>query len=241
MRQHPARTSAAVVLLMGVWVLAYWAWEPIPPAVSFAEVPAPAFGNDRLTTAVVSDDDRSSPPPLIVASRDRARPAQDHPTARPATQPDPSVPPHANAQSSTPIAPSFEPYVVGPNETFGSIARARFGEAFDWRVVARANPLTDPDRLRAGDVIWLPAEPTAMLAPGEPSGNPTDHDPAGDRAIEYTVRSGDTLSAIADRFYGSARHTDALYRANRDQLASPDALREGQVLRIPPQASLGDD
>jgi LysM repeat protein len=53
----------------------------------------------------------------------------------------------------------------------------------------------------------------------------------------YTVRPGDTLSGIAQRLLGGARHYDRLFAANRDVLASPDALRPGMQLRIP----TGDD
>ncbi len=54
----------------------------------------------------------------------------------------------------------------------------------------------------------------------------------------YTVEKGDTLSAIAQRFYGKASRWHAIFEANRDQLDDPDRIRPGQVLRIP---VLGDD
>lgn len=49
----------------------------------------------------------------------------------------------------------------------------------------------------------------------------------------YTVQAGDTLSRISRRVYGTPSRWSDIFSANRDQLPSPDALRPGQVLRIP--------
>ena len=49
----------------------------------------------------------------------------------------------------------------------------------------------------------------------------------------YTVQAGDTLSAIAKRFYGHANEYMAIFNANKDQLKDPDQIKPGQVLKIP--------
>jgi tetratricopeptide (TPR) repeat protein len=49
----------------------------------------------------------------------------------------------------------------------------------------------------------------------------------------YTVQSGDTLSTISARFYGTPSRWIDIYQANRDRLSSENALRVGQSLRIP--------
>lgn len=49
----------------------------------------------------------------------------------------------------------------------------------------------------------------------------------------YTVQSGDTLSAISKRFYGTSSRYIDIFQANRDRLSSEGALRVGQVIRIP--------
>lgn len=61
-------------------------------------------------------------------------------------------------------------------------------------------------------------EAAAMAAPPEQS---------------YTVESGDTLSAIAEKFYGDANQYPRIFEANRDQLDNPDMIQVGQTLRIP--------
>jgi nucleoid-associated protein YgaU len=50
---------------------------------------------------------------------------------------------------------------------------------------------------------------------------------------QYTVVSGDTLSGIADRYYGDANRWPIIFEANRHQLQDPDHIFPGQVLRIP--------
>jgi nucleoid-associated protein YgaU len=56
---------------------------------------------------------------------------------------------------------------------------------------------------------------------------------AGGGARTYTVKAGDTLSAIAKDQLGSANAYMKIFEANRDQLADPDKIKPGQVLRIP--------
>lgn len=53
----------------------------------------------------------------------------------------------------------------------------------------------------------------------------------------YTVQSGDSLGAIAHRFYGDAALYSAIFSANRQILSSPDRVRAGQRLSIPDIAS----
>ena len=49
----------------------------------------------------------------------------------------------------------------------------------------------------------------------------------------YTVKSGDTLSAISKRFLGSANRYMDIFNANKDQLSDPDKIKVGQTLTIP--------
>jgi nucleoid-associated protein YgaU len=52
-------------------------------------------------------------------------------------------------------------------------------------------------------------------------------------ARTYTVKAGDTLSAIAQEHLGSAGAYTRIFEANRDQLTDPDKIKPGQVLKIP--------
>ena len=51
----------------------------------------------------------------------------------------------------------------------------------------------------------------------------------------HTVERGDTLSAIAKKFYGDANKYPVIFEANKPMLSHPDKIYLGQMLRIPPQ------
>jgi nucleoid-associated protein YgaU len=49
----------------------------------------------------------------------------------------------------------------------------------------------------------------------------------------HVVEPGDTLSAIAESFYGDPGKFRIIFAANRDVLDDPDVIVPGQTLRIP--------
>jgi len=54
------------------------------------------------------------------------------------------------------------------------------------------------------------------------------------RKLTYRVKKGDTLISIAKKYYGDGRLWKAIYMENQTVLTSPDSLKPGQVLAIPP-------
>jgi len=59
----------------------------------------------------------------------------------------------------------------------------------------------------------------------------SEPDSAGTAERTYTVIHGDTLAAIADRFYGDGSKDQAIAEANG--IPNPDLIHPGQVLTIP--------
>lgn len=49
----------------------------------------------------------------------------------------------------------------------------------------------------------------------------------------YTVQSGDSLSGISRKVYGTSSRWSDIFQANRDRMTSENNLRVGQELRIP--------
>ena len=49
----------------------------------------------------------------------------------------------------------------------------------------------------------------------------------------YTVKGGDTLSKIAQHYYGDGTRYSAIFEANKPLLSEPDKIYPGQTLRIP--------
>ena len=54
-------------------------------------------------------------------------------------------------------------------------------------------------------------------------------------ATMYTVKKGDTLSAIAKAHYGDGNKYPVIFEANKPMLKDPNKIYPGQVLRIPPK------
>ena len=49
----------------------------------------------------------------------------------------------------------------------------------------------------------------------------------------YTVRPGDTLSSIAQRFYGNSARWQWIFQANQSKIKNPNTIFVGEVLNIP--------
>ena len=49
----------------------------------------------------------------------------------------------------------------------------------------------------------------------------------------YTVKAGDTLSAIAKQVYGDASQWKKIHAANADLIHDPDKIQPGWVLQLP--------
>ena len=52
-------------------------------------------------------------------------------------------------------------------------------------------------------------------------------------ASTYTVQSGDTLWALAAKYYGSGAQYTKIYEANTDKISNPNLIYVGQELTIP--------
>lgn len=74
--------------------------------------------------------------------------------------------------------------------------------------------------------------PAPVPAPEEPAVVETPEEPASEEQV-YEVRPGDTLGAIAQRFYGKASLYTKIFEANRDILDDPNLIKVGQKLKIP--------
>lgn len=215
MTNHPARIIAGLALLILVWIGVYWWWDPREPKITYASQPL-AEQPTQVQAA----------PPLEPQPAEPAQPGQ---LAQPRV-----------VQGVLP--PEFDSYTVKRGDSFPSIAQRLLGSSSHADAIARANPYVDPRRLKEGQPLRIPRDPSNVqgkvveVALPEPAPQPAAPEPQPPPAPEprtYTVRSGDTLSEIAAKTLGSSRHTRLLFEANRATLASPDDLKVGQTLIVP--------
>lgn len=165
----------------------------------------------------------------------------------------PVVPYTSSPTASTTTAPTAAPvnaapakpkadvatYTVRSGDTLADIAQRELGSAKRWTELVKLNPGVDPKNLKIGATIRLagsaPAEAAPLAAANEKvaPAKASAEKPVASAARTHTVVSGDTLGGIAKKYLGSTKRANDLYEANKDVLKSPDALKVGQVLRIP--------
>ena len=90
----------------------------------------------------------------------------------------------------------------------------------------------------SGDGLSQEAKEKMMVAVGNVSGiaevvNNMKATDGGAESTYYTVKSGDTLSAIAKSQYGDANAYNKIFEANKPMLSHPDKIYPGQTLIIP--------
>ena len=57
--------------------------------------------------------------------------------------------------------------------------------------------------------------------------------PAQEEVEYYVIQSGDTLSALAKKYYGKAGDYPRIFEANREVIKDADKIYPGQKIRIP--------
>ncbi len=77
--------------------------------------------------------------------------------------------------------------------------------------------------------VYIPARAPAIVEPVYADALVIHHEPAR----RYTVRPGDTLSSIAQRFYGNPADWSWVYQASRSVIKNPNAIYPGEVLNVP--------
>ena len=87
---------------------------------------------------------------------------------------------------------------------------------------------------RVDDQLEVTEAVAAATAPKSEDGDDGETTDGG--AVFHTVASGDTLGAIAKKYYGNAGKYPVIFEANTPMLKDADHIYPGQVLRIPPQA-----
>src|SRR6185312_6559701 len=104
------------------------------------------------------------------------------------------------------IMPDFTRYTAVAGDTLAALALRFYGDAeLDW-LIARASGIADPNAVNVGQRLIIPD------------------------ISRYTVVAGDTLAALAVRFYGDAAFYPLIATVNR--IADPAVIDVAQVLVI---------
>ena len=85
--------------------------------------------------------------------------------------------------------------------------------------------------------VKTPAKATTATGQAHTAALVTKAAPSASRT--YSVRSGDTLSGIARKFYGNSARWTWIYAANRSKISNPNSIYVGEKLTIPFHAPSG--
>jgi nucleoid-associated protein YgaU len=127
-------------------------------------------------------------------------------------------------------------YKVVGGDSLSSIAQKFYGSADLWKVIYDANRQvigSDPNLIHPGTELTIPDRGTGG---GDDDGDDGDDGGTGEVLATYTVVQGDTLSDIAQRFYGNGdqEHVRIIFRANKKTIGNDRrVIKPGQVLKIP--------
>jgi LysM repeat protein len=176
----------------------------------------PGAGESTDAATATAPPSAAETNPVVAAPTPPGAPSN---TTVAATPTPPSAPPVAQ-----PLAPPVagpQDYVIVQGDNFSGLAK-KFGVSS--RAIMDANPGVEPTKLQIGQKIHIPAAAATVAASTTPGTGATD---ASTGEEMYTVKSGDTLSAIARQFGVRVR---SLRSAN--SLAT-DMIHVGQKLKIP--------
>jgi nucleoid-associated protein YgaU len=156
-------------------------------------------------------------------------------TGAPGSASTPGATPRTGGSSTTSTTGSTtaSTYTIQAGDSLYVIAQREYGNGELWDEIAQANPSVDPLRLRVGQTLRMPPRSEVISAQARQPAE--DQPPRPGQPGSYEVQSGDSLSRIAQRFYGDPTMADIIWQANRSTIGSdPDQIVVGMRLTIPP-------
>jgi nucleoid-associated protein YgaU len=148
-------------------------------------------------------------------------------------------------RSRLPEPAEMKTYTIQRADRLIDLAREEYGDGSLWKAIKAVNPGLDENRLIIGATIYIPTEADARRlvqaerdrqTPPPPTPRGEREEPAS-RQATYVVAPGDTLTKIARNVLNDGTRWREIFELNRDQLDSPDILRVGMELRLPPVES----
>jgi LysM repeat protein len=194
---------AGILLVLATLVVGLAGCERAKPAPTPTQVAAP-----EGPTSTAATEEETTPAGTPVTSPEASVSATAEPPAGETPAPEELVPTAAPTQPPATTPVEGVEHVVAWGETIEIIA-SRYGVSA--QDIVAANNLTNPDLIRAGDVLIIPG----AAAPSEEPG-------------VHIVRQGETLKSIAS-MYGTT--VEALAMANG--IVNPNYIWVGQRLTIP--------
>lgn len=125
------------------------------------------------------------------------------------------------AASGLPEIGSKMVYIVKKGDTLGKISKKIFGSIKQWKQLTSWNSIEDVNRIYPGEVIYyqLNQKTLAFAIKAEKE----------EVQVKIVVEKGQTLGAVAEKFYGSSSYWPLVWRQN-GSIRHPDKLEAGSVI-----------
>ncbi len=200
--------------------------EESPEAVEpEAEAVASPASDEELTedAAPVADDSAPAQAEAEVAGEPEAVPA-------PAVEPAPA---EVLGPESTPVASAPEggqesfTYKIRAGDSVSRIAEMIYGSAKQWRAIAQASNLKNPDLIFAGRTLSIPVLNDQARSYRDSRSSAAR---IGGDTMTVEVKAGDSLSKIAKDTLGNAGSWQKIFEQNRGAIRNPNLIRIGQKL-----------
>ncbi|HET6205058.1 MAG TPA: LysM domain-containing protein [Planctomycetota bacterium] len=125
-------------------------------------------------------------------------------------------------------------YEVRDGDRLETIAVRETGSRKGIEAILEANPGLDPDRIRVGRRIRIPARETdSEKARGSARAESAPAPRVAPPQRAYSVKGGDTLWSLATRLLGDGKRWREIVDKNPALLGKDRPLREGMLLEIP--------
>lgn len=132
---------------------------------------------------------------------------------------------------------AMDTHKIRSGDTLSSVAEMYYGHQKYADLLVRSNPeITNPDRLRIGQVIKIPPSPDHTGAAAASPAKPRATTKKGRSRRTYTVKAGDSFWSIAQEQLGDGKRWSELFELNKEAAhGDPNRLGLGQVINLPPR------
>jgi len=137
----------------------------------------------------------------------------------------------SGAGSQADLSSNLRSVRMRQNETLSQVAQRELGDKDRWRELLVLNGLKDERSVMVGQLLHLPDPGTFVSLDQTQPSNASLLSKEGTR--EHTVKRGDVLGTISQKYYGTSKETNRILIANG--LKNINQIYAGQVLVIPPR------
>ena len=115
--------------------------------------------------------------------------------------------------------PKEKEYTVQAGDTLYDLSDRFYGSGVYYDEIADRNHIKNPDEIKEGDVVVLPAEVSEGVYLNT--------------VQTYTVQPGDNLTTICEKFYNDSSYETVSKLANFNDIKNMDFINQGQTIHLP--------